>query len=234
MKLKIEGNLLEGVFVERLNRFIAHIEINNKIEKVHVANTGRMKELLIQGTKVIVRKVDNPNRKTKYDLLHVYKGDSLVFIDSKAPNIILERAFNERKLEGFRKKYDIIKREVKFGNSRFDLALSNKDEMVLVEAKCATLVKDNGIATFPDAPTERGTKHVLELIEAKKRGFRGAVFFIVQRDDAVIFTPNREMDSKFADAVKKAYKFGVEFYAYICEIKPHEMNIIRSIPVEIN
>ncbi len=231
--MEIKGDLLEGIFVKRINRFIAHIYIKNKIEEVHVANTGRMRELLFNGARVIVRNVDNPNRKTKYDLVMVYKNGTLVLIDSKMPNILLEKALHEELLDGF-EKYDYVKREVSYGNSRFDIALSNSNENVLIECKCVTLVKDNNLASFPDAPTDRGRKHIYELIRAKEQGYRAVVFFIIQRDDAKSFTPNRDMDSQFADAVKEAYQKGVEFYAYICNVTLNEIEIKEKIPFIIN
>lgn len=233
MKVKIKGDLIEGAFVERINRFIAHILIDDEIKIAHVANTGRMKELLIKGARVIVRKVDNPNRKTNYDLVMVYKNDILVLIDSKMPNILIEKAFREGGLEDFGD-YDYVKREVTFGNSRLDIGLSNSNENILVECKCATFVKQNNIATFPDAPTQRGRKHILELIKAKREGYRAAVFFVIQREDAVEFTPNRDMDRDFAEAVKKAYQQGVEFYAYVCSVTLNEIKIKKKIPVIIN
>ncbi len=231
--MEIKGDLLEGIFVKRINRFIAHIYIKNKIEEVHVANTGRMRELLVNGARVIVRNVDNPNRKTKYDLVMVYKNGTLVLIDSKMPNILLEKALQEELLEDF-EKYDYVKREVSYGNSRFDIALSNSNENVLIECKCVTLVKDNNLASFPDAPTDRGRKHIYELIRAKEQGYRAVVFFVIQRDDAKSFTPNRDMDFQFADAVKEAYQKGVEFYAYICNVTLNEIEIKEKIPFIIN
>lgn len=233
LNIEIKGELLEGIFVERINRFIAHVLIEDGIHKVHVANTGRMKELLIAGAKVIVRRVDNPNRKTSFDLVMVYKDKTLVLIDSKMPNLLLERAIRECSLEEFGK-YDYIKREVRYGNSRFDIALINERENLLIECKCATLVKENGIATFPDAPTERGRRHIYELIKAKEEGYRSAVFFIIQRDDAKSFTPNRAMDPAFADAVKEAFEAGVEFYAYICTVSAKEIKIKEKIPFIIS
>lgn len=233
MNMEIKGDLLEGIFVKRINRFIAHIYIKNKIEEVHVANTGRMRELLVNGARVIVRNVDNPNRKTKYDLVMVYKNGTLVLIDSKMPNILLEKALQEELLEDF-EKYDYVKREVSYGNSRFDIALSNSNENVLIECKCVTLVKDNNLASFPDAPTDRGRKHIYELIRAKEQGYRAVVFFVIQRDDAKSFTPNRDMDFQFADAVKEAYQKGVEFYAYICNVTLNEIEIKEKIPFIIN
>ncbi|SES71941.1 sugar fermentation stimulation protein A [Natronincola peptidivorans] len=217
MKINIEGNKIIGIFLRRVNRFIAEVNINNQLEIAHVANTGRMKELLTTGAKVILREINEPHRKTKYDLLMVYKEDILVSIDSKLPNSLLQRAFIEKAVPYF-EDFNHVKREVTFGNSKFDFSLSNEKESALIEAKCVTLVKENKIASFPDAPTERGRRHILELIEAKKQGFRAAVFFIVQRADSRLFTPNEEMDKAFAEAVALAKTEGVEFYGYSCDV----------------
>lgn len=233
MNIEIKGDLLEGVFVERINRFIAHVLIEKEVHEVHVANTGRMKELLFDGARVIVRRVQNPKRKTNFDLVMVYKDETLVLIDSKMPNLLLEKAFKEASLDEF-DEYDYIKREINYGNSRFDIGLTNDKENVLVECKCATLVKENNLATFPDAPTDRGRRHVYELIKAKEQGYRTAVFFVVQRDDAKIFTPNRDMDPEFADAVRQAHEAGVEFYAYTCTVSLNEIRMKEKIPVIIN
>jgi len=227
----INGQIVEGVFIKRLNRFVAEVEINNEVKYVHVANTGRMKELLVSGTKVLLRKANKAERKTDYDLLMVYKGSNLVLIDSTMPNILLERAFKSGGLRGFSSKYPHVKREYTYGNSRFDLAVSNERETILIEAKCVTLVKENKVAAFPDAPTIRGRKHLYELIEAKEKGLRAAVFFIVQRNDAIKFTPNYETDRGFAEAVKEASKRGVEFYAYTCDVTPKMIKINKEIPI---
>jgi len=232
MRVEINGPLVEGSFIKRVNRFIAEIEIEGKVELVHVANTGRMKELLIEGARVIVRKVDNENRKTKYDLVMAYKNNILVMIDSKIPNILLEGAFKRGILKAF-PKYDYVKREVQYGSSRLDMVASNSEERVLIEAKCVTLVKENKVATFPDAPTARGTRHIYELIDAKEKGFRAVAFFIIQREDAVVFTPNNEMDENFANAVKCAFNKGVEFYSYICKVNTNEISLYKEIPVII-
>lgn len=217
MKIIVGGDKIEGIFQKRLNRFIADVLIGGKIEKVHVANTGRMKELLVPGAKVILQKAVGSERKTKYSLLMVYKGSTLVCIDSKLPNALLQRAFTNKKIPCF-EEYNEVKREVTFGNSKFDFCLKNLESTAFVEAKCVTLVKGSHLASFPDAPTERGRKHVLELIEAREKGIRGAVFFIIQRNDAKKFTPNREMDDQFYNAVVKAANKGVEFYAYNCNV----------------
>ncbi|SDK53213.1 DNA/RNA nuclease SfsA [Natronincola ferrireducens] len=230
MKINIEGNKVEGVFQRRLNRFIGEVLIDDKLEITHIPNTGRMKDFLTNGANIILRKVNEPHRKTQYDLLMVYKDNTLINIDSKLPNNLLHKAFLNKDIEGFQQ-YDDIRREVTFGNSKFDFYLSNKKESVLVEAKCVTLVKENHLASFPDAPTDRGTKHILELIEAKKQGFRTAVFFIIQRDDANKFTPNQEMDEAFYKAVLLAKKVDVEFYAYTCHVTPNSLRLKNQLEI---
>ncbi|KJF28218.1 sugar fermentation stimulation protein [Clostridium aceticum] len=231
--MNIEGNKIEGTFHKRINRFIAEIYINDKIEIAHVANTGRMKELLIPGAKVILRKVNESHRKTQYDLLMAYKDTTLVSIDSRLPNQLLQQAFMHKSIPYF-KQYNDIRREVNFGKSKLDFYISNERESVLIEAKCVTLVKEDDLASFPDAPTDRGRKHILELIEGKKQGFRSAVFFIVQREDANRFTPNKEMDEAFCEAVLLAQKAGVEFYAYNCAVTTHSIALKEEIKVFFN
>ncbi len=230
MKAYIEGPLYEAIFIKRINRFLAEIQWNESIHKAHVPNTGRMKELLIAGERVIVRPVDNDKRKTKFDLLMVYKDQKLVAIDSKLPNIILESAFRNHKIS-YLSEFDFLKREVQYGKSRIDLLLNKDKELAFVEAKCVTYVREDHVASFPDAPTERGRKHVLELIDVVKDNMRGVVIFIVQREDAVSFTPNRERDPAFAAAVEDAANAGVEFYAYTCRVSENEVVIDKEIPV---
>lgn len=230
MNIKIEGNLKEARFIKRVNRFIGEICIDGKIHRTHIANTGRMKELLTENARVIVRHVKDEKRKTAYDLLMVYKGDVLISIDSKLPNILLEKAFRNNYMKAF-SDYTAVKREVTFGKSRFDLFIHQNHHAAFIEAKCVTYVREDQVASFPDAPTERGRKHVLELIEVLQEGMRGAVYFIVQREDAIAFTPNRVMDPLFADAVESAYQAGVEFYAFICKITPEEIFIYKEIPI---
>ncbi|AOY77006.1 DNA/RNA nuclease SfsA [Clostridium formicaceticum] len=233
MKINIEGNKIEGIFHKRRNRFIAEVFIDDKLEIAHVANTGRMKELLTSGAKVILRKVNEAHRKTQYDLLMVHKDATLISIDSRLPNQLLQQAFMHKSIPYF-KQYSDIRREVNFGKSKLDFYISDQKESVLVEAKCVTLVKENKLASFPDAPTDRGRKHILELIEGKKQGFRSAVFFIVQRDDADKFTPNKEMDEAFYEAALLGKKAGVEFYAYNCNVTTHSIALKEEIEVFFN
>ena len=232
MKLFIEGEKIQGIFVKRHNRFVAEVEIEGQHYFAHVPNTGRMRELLLPGAKVILRRSKDPMRKTGYDLLFVYKGDLLIAIDSGLPNRLLREAFEKGQLAYFQE-FTQVKREVTYGKSRFDFSLNNDHSHGLVEAKCVTLVKEGGLASFPDAPTVRGTKHVLELIEAKKQGIRGAVIFIVQRKDAVAFTPNSLMDPAFGEAVQRAREQGIEFYAYNCQVTPNYVSIDQELGIII-
>lgn len=232
--VEIPGEKVSGRFHRRVNRFIGEVFVEGSLEIVHIANTGRMKELLIEGAEVILRSVDLAHRKTKYDLLMVYSGDTLISIDSKLPNVLLEKAFEKELVSGF-EGYSTVRREVSYGKSRFDLSLLNPDtkEFALIEAKCVTLVKDRGLATFPDAPTIRGQKHVLELMDALKAGYRGEVFFVVQREDGEVFRPNSGMDPEFANAVALAHKAGVNFRAFNCRVSLKGIELFREIPVEI-
>ncbi len=233
--IEIPGEKVQGLFQRRVNRFIGEVFVEGNLETVHIANTGRMKELLTKDAKVILRKINQPHRKTKFDLLMVYHGDTLISIDSKLPNQLLEKAFKEGLISGF-EGFSTVKREVTFNKSRFDLSLLNPTtkRLALIEAKCVTLVKNEGLATFPDAPTTRGLKHVLELMEALQAGHRGEVFFVVQRSDGKVFQPNSDMDPAFSEAVTAAYKAGVKFRAYNCIVSPEGIQLFEEIPVEIS
>jgi sugar fermentation stimulation protein A len=230
LKVHIEGTLHEAVFIKRINRFLAEILWDNAVHKAHVPNTGRMKELLIEGACVIVRSIVNDKRKTKFDLLMVQKEDRWIAIDSKLPNIILEAAFRDHKIEHL-KDYDFLKREVKYGQSRIDLLLNREKELAFIEAKCVTYVREDHVASFPDAPTERGRKHIIELMNVVKENMRGIVIFVIQRADALYFTPNRERDPQFAAVVEEASRAGVEFYAYTCRVSISKVEILKEIPV---
>lgn len=209
--------ILPAKFISRPNRFIAHVEIDGKEEICHVKNTGRCKELLIPGADVYVQKSDNPDRKTKYDLISVYKGDMLINIDSQAPNKIF-REWAEG--SGYFKNMMLIRPECKYKNSRFDFYVETDSEKIFVEVKGVTLEKD-GVVSFPDAPTERGVKHINELISAKKEGYGAYIFFIIQMAQCKYFTPNKDTHKEFADALYHAQKSGVNVVALNCEVTPH-------------
>ena len=218
-------NIKNGIFVSRPNRFIANVIINGKEEVCHVKNTGRCKELLIPGSVVILEESKNPLRKTKYDLIAVYKGKRLINIDSLAPN----KVFGEWADKYF-KNVSLIKSEVKFKNSRFDFYIEADGEKIFAEIKGVTLEKD-GVVLFPDAPTQRGVKHINELCEAVKQGYGAYIFFVVQMDNVKYFTPNKETHKAFADALKKADKKGVKIKCFNCIVKENELFIKDEVKV---
>lgn len=205
--------IVEGIFLKRPNRFIAQVLIDGKEETVHVKNTGRCRELLIQGVKVILEDCSsNLNRKTKYSLIAVWKGDMLINMDSQVPNQVVYEALSKNMINGLTD-LDFIKREVFYENSRFDIYFEDGITKGFMEIKGVTLEND-GVAKFPDAPTERGARHVLEMIEAVNQGHRGIIFFLIQMKGPKVFKLNWEMDKEFSEAVKLASRNGVEILAY--------------------
>ncbi|MEN4018103.1 MAG: DNA/RNA nuclease SfsA [Methanobacterium sp.] len=222
-------NLIKGKFVERPNRFTVTFKYNNKIENAHLRDPGRLKELLIDNADLILRPALNTeNRKTKFDVIGVLKENLWVLInsgfhESMAADLIDSQTINEFK------GYSVEKREYTYGKSRIDFLLSaEKSAKMLVEVKGCTLVEE-GLAKFPDAPTSRGKRHVKELIKARKKGFNASILFLITCEDAKFFSPNFKMDPHFSNALKEAYKKGVNIIAYsfknkykkgILEIKP--------------
>lgn len=226
-------NIVKGEFISRPNRFIAKVKIDGKEETVHVKNTGRCKELLVPGCAVYLEKSDNPERKTAYDLIAAVKstenGDILINMDSQIPNYCAEEFLCRPGLfpEGVK-----IRREVKYGNSRFDLYAEYEDKKAFIEVKGVTLEND-GLALFPDAPTERGVKHINELIAAKKEGFDTYIMFVIQMSQVHTFSPNRKMHPDFADALKEAEKAGVKILAFRCNITPDKIEINDEVTVKL-
>lgn len=204
----------EAVFLARPNRFIAQVELEGREETIHVKNTGRCGEILIPGTQVWVQESDNPNRKTKYDLITARKGSRLINIDSQAPNKLF-REFAES--GGFPEKFDTLRPEYKWGSSRFDFLLTSGEKKTLVEVKGVTLEFD-GRAYFPDAPTERGTRHLRELAEASRQGLGACVCFIVQMEDILSVQANFTTDPDFGNALKAAADAGVRLMAVGCNV----------------
>lgn len=223
-------NIKPGKFISRPNRFIANIEIDGKTEICHVKNTGRCRELLTPGADVFVEKSDNPSRKTKYDLISVYKGTHLINMDSQAPNFV----FGEWLRSGrFFKEVTYIKPEYKYKNSRFDFYVEANGKKILIEVKGVTL-ENNGVVSFPDAPTERGIKHLNELTDALENGYEAYVFFIIQMENCKYFTPNSETHKEFADVLKIAQNKGVTVKALNCTVTPESLDIKDFIDVYIN
>ena len=216
---------VRGIFKKRPNRFIAEVEVNNEIQIAHVPNTGRCKELLVEDAIVWLKPSDNPKRKTKFTLLFVENRGHLVSIYSQQANeIVYDAIINDRinELSG----YDFHQREKTIYNSRIDIYLSNENgEECFVEVKGVTLVV--GVeARFPDAPTERGTKHLNELIKLKKEGFRTAVFFLIQHPLAESFRPNWDNDPLFSKTLNEAYENGVEILVYKCDNRLDGIDLI--------
>ena len=217
--IKIEGRIVRGIFQERLNRFSAFVKVEDKVLLTYLPNPGRMHELLIPGTEVVLTEAANENRKTGYDMIGVSYNGQRVSVDSRVPNKLVLEALRNQDIEEL-SEYNIIKPEFGYGHSRLDFLLTNKHESCLLEVKSATLVKD-GVAMFPDAVTERGKRHVNELTKAKKEGYRACILFLVQRTDAHSFSPSDETDPEFGKALRNAVAEGVEVYAYKTEISPN-------------
>ena len=223
--------VVEGIFIKRPNRFIAHVYINGIEEIVHVRNTGRCRELLIPGAKVILEDCsNNPNRKTKYSLISVWKDHMLVNMDSQVPNAVIFNSLKENKILGL-DNLTKLKREVSFGNSRFDLYFESKESKGFIEVKGVTL-ENEGISMFPDAPTTRGTKHVLEMIHAVKEEYRGVILFLIQMKDPKVFRLNWAMDKDFSEAVNLASKKGVKILAYDSIVNENTISIGKPIEVD--
>jgi len=225
------GKIVHGKLERRVNRFIAEVFIAGVKEQVHIKNTGRLKELLLPGADVLLEVSDNPQRKTTYSLIAAMKNDAWVNIDSLAPNAIVFEALQRREIAEFAE-LQLVKREVTYGTSRFDIYYEKEGERGFIEVKGVTLEK-NGVAMFPDAPTVRGTKHVLELIQASREGYAAAILFLVQMKGCNTFRPHAEMDPDFADAVRKASREGVQVLAYDCMVKDNELILDKPVTVEL-
>lgn len=224
------NNFITAKFIKRPNRFVAYVKINGKEEVVHVPNTGRCREILIPGTNVVLIEAKNPNRKTKYDLIAGYKNNILINIDSQVPNAVVEEALKAKKISKL-KGYSIIEREKSFGDSRFDFKISNTSgNEYYLEVKGVTL-EDNGHCMFPDAPTDRGKKHLLELINVKKSGRGAGVLFLIQLSGAKSFSPHEEMDKKFADALRLAKENEVDIFAYNCKVGENYIELYKKVKV---
>ena len=217
-------NMVPGTFCARPNRFIAHVEIDGREEICHVKNTGRCKELLIPGTRVWCQHHDDPNRKTKWSLIAVEKGNRLINMDSQIPNKLAYDYVNQGGLGCIP---DLLKAEKTYGTSRFDLYYEAGDRKGFVEVKGVTLEQD-GIARFPDAPTQRGRKHLLELQRAAAEGYEAWVLFVIQMSDIRHFEPNTATDPDFAEALRQVSQNGVNVRAVECAVTPDRLVITKE------
>lgn len=221
-------NMIPGIFLARPNRFIAHVEINGAVEVVHVKNTGRCRELLPVGAQVWCQRSSNPARKTKYDLITVRKGEHLINMDSQAPN----QAAGEWLRRGGLGEARNIRAEVTHGDSRFDFAFTLEGKPCFLEVKGVTLEKD-GVCAFPDAPTQRGTKHLRGLTEAAKEGFGAYALFVIQMADVLYLHPNDATDPEFGKALREAAANGVTVLAVDCAVTTDSMEIRQAVPVHL-
>lgn len=215
-----------GIFRARPNRFIAIVDIDGTDTVCHVKNTGRCKELLVPGCTVVLAAADNPARKTPYDVIAVYKGDRLINMDSQAPNAVAAEYLCKRFHNA------AIRREVTYGDSRLDFAVTEGETPWLIEVKGCTLEVDN-VGCFPDAPTERGVKHLRHLTRAVQEGYRAAVLFIIQMEGITAIRPNDATHPAFGDALRQAAAAGVELWAVDCIVTPDSLTAGRPVPVEL-
>ena len=221
-------NMIPGTFLNRPNRFIAHVLIDGNEEICHVKNTGRCKELLTPGATVWCEKVSNPNRKTKYDLICVQKDQRLINMDSQAPNA----AAKEWLESGGLGKIENLKGEVTHGDSRFDFAFLKDGKQCYLEVKGVTLETD-GVCAFPDAPTQRGAKHLRGLQKAVEEGCDGYVLFVIQMADVKYLHPNDATDPAFAMALREAATAGVTVLAVDCAVTPDTMTLRTPVLVKL-
>jgi len=215
------GKVIWGKFIERPNRFVAKVEINGTVETVHVKNTGRCKELLLPNVDVVLSEAGNPNRKTSYDLIAVEKaGLGLINIDSQAPNKVMAEWLATQS-------FDYIKPEYTYGASRIDFYMERQGQKYLLEVKGCTLERE-GIGFFPDAPTERGVKHIHELIKAKQEGYWAGIAFVVQMPKVKEVRPNIETHPAFGEAMEQARAAGVQVITIGCSIKPDTLIVDKK------
>ena len=218
----------QGRFLSRPNRFIAHVEMDGKTEICHVKNTGRCRELLIPGARVWCAKAENSNRKTAYDLIAVEKGPYLVNMDSQAPN----QSVGEWLRNGGLGNAQVVLPEQRFHDSRFDFYLERDGKPMFLEVKGVTL-EENGVCRFPDAPTQRGARHLRELTLAREQGYDAAVLFVIQMAPVRYLTPNDGTDPEFGKALREAAAKGVAVLAVDCVVTPDTMTIGNPVAVHL-
>lgn len=226
--MKYPQSIVPGVFHARPNRFIAHIEIGGKLEVCHVKNTGRCRELLSPGAQVYCADCLSPQRKTRYDLIAVIKGSRLINMDSQAPNA----AAKDWLLSGGLGDIERLKPETTFGQSRFDFSFYKDGRLCFLEVKGVTLEND-GVCAFPDAPTQRGAKHLRELAELSRQGYGAYVLFVIQMADVCCLHPNDSTDPAFGNALREAANAGVCLLAYDCHVTPNTMAIRKPVDIKL-
>lgn len=222
------GDVVQAVFLSRPNRFVAVIEVDGKEEVCHVKNTGRLKELLVAGSEIFVQYSKKPDRKTAYDLIGVRKGRQIINIDSQIPNEVVKEWIRKGNLfPGL----TLLKGEQRFGDSRFDIYVEEAGKRIFLEVKGVTL-EEQGVARFPDAPTQRGVKHLQELVKCAKQGYEACIFFVIQMKGVQVFEPNDRTQPAFGQALREAVQSGVKVFAYDCKVTEDSIEIDR--PVKVN
>ena len=229
--MKLSPDLVEGRFRLRLNRFAALVEVEGREVQVHVANSGRMRELLVPGYRVLLNLVSGKHRKTQFDLALVDLASNLASADARLPNALVAEALKRGSLPQFRS-YTQVRREATFGESRLDLLLEGPGGRCYVETKSVTLIVD-GVGLFPDVPTLRGVKHLGSLTRAVAAGHRAVVVFVVQRQDARFFAPNDNADPEFGVALRESLAAGVEAFAYNCRVTQQEIAMSCRLPIRL-
>lgn len=222
----IYGNTVPAEFVRRLNRFSAEVRLDSRIETVHVKNTGRLGELLLPDAKVTLQKAGNPERKTAYDLISVYRpGSGWVNIDSLAPNLLMKQYLENLGI------YDVVRPEYPYGASRIDFYMKRGEEQYLCEVKgCTLLSEDPAVGLFPDAPTERGIKHLRELAKAAGDGIRSSIAFVIQMNGVRLVLPNDSTQPEFGKALQEAEEAGVGINFFRCHVEADRISIISKVP----
>ena len=227
--MHLGNDLIPARFLRRVNRFLACVDLDGQETPVHVANSGRLRELFLPGAAVWLKPAPNTGRKTAYDLALVETAGALVSADARLPNDLVAEAAAAGRLDGIPKPVS-LRREASFGESRFDLMLESPGGRTYIEVKSVTLV-EQGIGLFPDSPTTRGAKHLNTLIGAIQAGHRAAVIFVIQRPDAQAFAANRPADPPLAAALRRAIAAGVDAQAYNCAVTRNEVRLAQRIPI---
>ena len=230
--MKLPWKLLPAKFISRPNRFLTEIEIDGTKHLSHLPDPGRLKELLLPGVELLVKKENGLHRKTGYSTQAVYSGDTLISINSWLPNTFVEYLIKNKSIS-FLKDWQVKKREYTVGKSRFDFLLENEGKLLYLEVKSVTLV-ENRIAKFPDAVTERGRKHLMHLSEMQDAGNKCMVLFVVQRHDVDLFTPQWERDPKLGNALVHAHKSGVEIHVIKSKMEIDQINYIGELPFDLS
>ena len=232
IEMTIKHKFIEGEFIERPNRFLTRVKLCDKIVDSHLPDPGRLKELLIPGARLLLKKEKGKNRKTQFSTQAVYSGKTLISLNTLVPNRFVAYLLKNQGLE-FLKEWEFQQQEVSYGKSRFDFRLKRENTLMVLEVKSVTLV-EKGIAKFPDAVTERGRKHVQHLGELATEGLDVMVLFVVQRPDVTCFQPQWERDPKFSSALLKAWQKGLQIRVIKMRMTPYSFYYLGEIPYQLN